>query len=99
MAASELARRHSGSRRIAPFPAETLRPFDRIAVDRRNSAALQALRVGRERWWRVCDRSIRDSKRERRLLLGMLLRWIYEPTHARFDLPSVSNGHAIDMSC
>lgn len=75
----------------APLNPPASRALHRIAIDRRNSAALQALRVGRERRRGVRDGSV--VARERRgesegegCWLVLLVGWDAEAAHAAFDL-------------
>lgn len=86
---SRSTKRSNTAQRVALLAAEALGPFYSIAVHRRDGAALQTLCVGSQRRRRIDDRSVmasvRDSKRER-LLLVLLMTCVYESTHATLDL-------------
>jgi hypothetical protein len=68
-----LAKHAGAAGRVATLSARTMCTFHSIAVDGRDGAALQTLRVGSKRWRGVGYRSvvarIRDRKREGRLLV------------------------------
>jgi hypothetical protein len=83
-----LAKHARATGRVAALSARTVRTLDSIAVDGRDGAALQTLRVGGERWRGVGDRSV--VARVRNCKRGGPLRVYFdrleETAHAAFDL-------------